>query len=166
MTTDYEFAEEEFDLPAEFESDGEAGRWQRMPARSFSARPSASRVNVPRTNAIQSRPHHKPSHWPKYPPPIVGRRTYLYAPESPIASEYVRWVQTMLNQALNLQLPADGVMSVETRSAIRSFQEKNNLPITGIVGPDTERAADLCEAVAIFPAQGSTEQGVEAVLRQ
>ncbi len=25
-------------------------------------------------------------------------------------SEYVRWVQTMLNQALGLQLPVDGVM--------------------------------------------------------
>jgi peptidoglycan hydrolase-like protein with peptidoglycan-binding domain len=72
--------------------------------------------------------------------PPFGRRIYLYAPESPAASEYVRWVQTMLNQALNLQLPIDGVLSVETRSAIRSFQEKNSLPVTGIVGPDTERA--------------------------
>jgi peptidoglycan hydrolase-like protein with peptidoglycan-binding domain len=58
----------------------------------------------------------------------------------PGGSEYVRWVQTMLNQILNLQLPVDGIMNVQTRSAIRSFQEKNSLPVTGIVGPDTERA--------------------------
>lgn len=58
----------------------------------------------------------------------------------PEGSEYVRWVQTMLNQALNLQLPVDGVTNVQTRSAVRSFQEQRGLPVTGIVGPDTERA--------------------------
>jgi N-acetyl-anhydromuramyl-L-alanine amidase AmpD len=139
MNNDYEFAMEEFDLPAEFESEEELRRFRRSPARSFSPRPNAQRFKAPRANAIQSRPRHKPPHLPKF-PPIAGRRTYLYAPESPAATEYVRWVQTMLNRALNLQLPVDGMMSVETRSAIRSFQEKYNLPVTGIVGPDTERA--------------------------
>lgn len=55
-------------------------------------------------------------------------------------SEHVRWVQTSLNTILNLNLPVDGVMTVETRSAIRSFQKRENLPVTGIVGPDTEQA--------------------------
>lgn len=56
------------------------------------------------------------------------------------STEFVRWVQTTLNQILNLQLPVDGVLNVQTRSAIRSFQEKNGLPATGVVGPDTQQA--------------------------
>ena len=55
-------------------------------------------------------------------------------------SEYVRWVQSSLNQIMNLRLSVDGVMSRETRSAIRSFQERQGLLADGIVGPDTERA--------------------------
>lgn len=55
-------------------------------------------------------------------------------------SEYVRWVQSALNDILNLRLPVDGLMNRETRSAVRSFQEKKGLPADGIVGPDTERA--------------------------
>ena len=39
-----------------------------------------------------------------------------------------------------LRLPIDGVMGTETRSAIRSFQERQGLPVDGTVGPDTERA--------------------------
>jgi len=138
MNTDNEFEFEEFDLPAEFENDEELSRFRRMPARSFSSRPITPRFNAPRVGAPRPRP--VPPRKPRYPRPIIGRRTYLYAPESPAASEYVRWVQTMLNQALNLQLPVDGVLTVQTRSAIRRFQEKNSLPVTGIVGPDTERA--------------------------
>jgi peptidoglycan hydrolase-like protein with peptidoglycan-binding domain len=56
------------------------------------------------------------------------------------STEYVRWVQTSLNQILRLRLPKDGIMGPETRSAIRSFQERWNLPVTGIVDPDTERS--------------------------
>ena len=136
MTTDdeFEFDTEAFDLPAEFENDEELSRFRRMSLRPFSPRSSASR---PRP---QPRPRPSPPRKPRLPRPVVGRRTYLYAPESPAATEYVRWVQTMLNQALNLQLPVDGVMNVQTRSAIRSFQEKNHLPVIGLVGPDTERA--------------------------
>lgn len=55
-------------------------------------------------------------------------------------SEYVRWLQTILNQVLNLQLPVDGLLDVQTRGAIRSFQEKNGLLRDGIVGPPTEAA--------------------------
>jgi murein DD-endopeptidase MepM/ murein hydrolase activator NlpD len=134
MHTDYEFDREAFELPADFEDDEELSRFQRLPTRS---RVSVSRPIAPRANA--PRPQPVPPRKPRYPRRIIGRRTYLYAPESPAATEYVRWVQTMLNQALNLQLPVDGVMTVQTRSAIRSFQEKNSLPVTGIVGPDTER---------------------------
>jgi hypothetical protein len=46
----------------------------------------------------------------------------------------------MLNRILGMRLPLNGVLTVATRSAIRSFQEREKLPVTGIVGPDTERA--------------------------
>jgi peptidoglycan hydrolase-like protein with peptidoglycan-binding domain len=51
----------------------------------------------------------------------------------------VRWVQSTLNKILGLRLPLDGVMGPETRSAIRSFQQKQGLPVDGVVGPETER---------------------------
>jgi N-acetyl-anhydromuramyl-L-alanine amidase AmpD len=34
----------------------------------------------------------------------------------------------------------DGIMGPETRSAIRSFQRREGLPVTGVVGPDTKGA--------------------------
>ena len=55
-------------------------------------------------------------------------------------SEHVRWVQDSLNRILGLRLHVDGIMGPEVRSAVRSFQERQGLPITGLVGPDTERA--------------------------
>jgi len=61
-------------------------------------------------------------------------------PAEPAGSEYVRWVQSSLNQILGLRLPIDGRMSAETRSAVREFQQRQRLPADGIVGPDTERA--------------------------
>lgn len=61
-------------------------------------------------------------------------------PSDTQGSEYIRWVQNKLNQLLALNLPVDGVMGMETRSAIRSFQERQGLPVDGIVGPETERA--------------------------
>lgn len=58
---------------------------------------------------------------------------------APEGNEYVRWVQSTLNQVLGLRLPLDGVLGPETRSALRSFQQKQGLPADGIVGPETER---------------------------
>ena len=55
-------------------------------------------------------------------------------------TEYVRWVQSALNRIEGLALPVDGVMSAATRSALRGFQGRNNLPADGIAGPDTEQA--------------------------
>lgn len=56
------------------------------------------------------------------------------------AAEYVRWAQNALNDVLGLQLPVHGVMDAATRSAVRSFQQREGLPVDGVVGPDTERA--------------------------
>ncbi|MGH9850143.1 MAG: peptidoglycan recognition protein family protein, partial [Blastocatellia bacterium] len=55
-------------------------------------------------------------------------------------SEFARWVQVSLNKILNLNLPTNGVMDAETRNAIRSFQQREGLPVTGVVGPDTQQA--------------------------
>jgi peptidoglycan hydrolase-like protein with peptidoglycan-binding domain len=59
---------------------------------------------------------------------------------STAGSEFVRWVQHSLNFVLGLQLSVNGIMSAETRNAIRSFQQREGLPVDGIVGPDTQEA--------------------------
>lgn len=58
----------------------------------------------------------------------------------PAASEYMRWVQSALNDVLGLRLPVHGIADPATRSSIRSFQQREGLPVDGVVGPDTERA--------------------------
>ena len=54
--------------------------------------------------------------------------------------EYVRWVQKSLNQIMGLRLTEDGISGPATRSAIRSFQQRQGLIADGVVGPQTERA--------------------------
>ena len=70
------------------------------------------------------------------------REPYSVEPPATVisGSEYIRWVQDCLNRILGLRLPLTGVLGLETRSAIRSFQKQQGLPVSGIVGPDTERA--------------------------
>lgn len=65
---------------------------------------------------------------------------YGAAPEPPQGSEFMRWVQSTLNLVSGLNLPVDGLPGTATRSAIRSFQQRNGLPADGVVGPDTRRA--------------------------
>lgn len=85
--------------------------------------------------------------WPVW-PPVVAAPDAAAPPTSPPAptegTEYTRWVQSALNQVLGLSLPVDGVMSDQSRDAVRRFQRDRGLPEDGIVGPDTERA--LAEA--------------------
>ncbi|HXH01994.1 MAG TPA: peptidoglycan-binding domain-containing protein [Candidatus Competibacteraceae bacterium] len=54
--------------------------------------------------------------------------------------DYVRWMQRSLNQILGLRLAADGILGSQTRSAIRSFQQRRGLRADGVVGVQTERA--------------------------
>jgi len=61
-------------------------------------------------------------------------------PSSTASSEYVRWLQSTLNRATGGTLPIDGVMSAAVRAAIRDFQRKNRLPVSGYIGPDTDAA--------------------------
>jgi len=68
---------------------------------------------------------------------------------------YVRWVQESLNKILGLRLAADGKMGPATRSAIRSFQQRQGLAADGILGPRTE--ATLKRALAQGPGQPSPQ---------
>jgi N-acetyl-anhydromuramyl-L-alanine amidase AmpD len=56
------------------------------------------------------------------------------------SKDYIRWVQESLNRILGLRLTVDGIMGPQTRSAIRSFQQKQGLTVDGNVGPNTEAA--------------------------
>lgn len=73
-------------------------------------------------------------------------------------SERVRWVQGCLNRALDLDLVVDGIMSPQTRSALRLFQRQHGLPVTGLVGPDTEAAL----VAACAPATRRQREGLLA----
>ena len=55
-------------------------------------------------------------------------------------SERTRWLQDCLNQAVVANLPVTGVMGPETRSALRRFQRQQGLRATGSAGPDTVEA--------------------------
>jgi peptidoglycan hydrolase-like protein with peptidoglycan-binding domain len=57
--------------------------------------------------------------------------------------DYLKWVQQSLNQILGLRLTVDGDLGFQTRSAIRSFQKRQGLPVDGIVGPPTEAALTM-----------------------
>jgi outer membrane protein OmpA-like peptidoglycan-associated protein len=71
-------------------------------------------------------------------PDLIDAVPNSVTPET--SSEYVRWAQSALNDVLRLQLPLNGVMDAATRSAVRSFQQREGLPADGAIGPDTERA--------------------------
>lgn len=87
--------------------------------------------------------------WPDQgvPYPLPGEPTPTSS--MPQGSEYVRWTQDCLNRVMSVQLPVDGVMSPATRSVLRRFQLRENLPVTGIAGPDSEQALGrACAALA------------------
>lgn len=56
--------------------------------------------------------------------------------------DYIRWVQRSLNQLLGLRLAVDGISGPQTRSAIRTFQQRQGLTVDGIVGPQTHAAIE------------------------
>lgn len=53
---------------------------------------------------------------------------------------FVRWMQESLNKVLGLRLTVDGNLGPATRSAIRSFQQKQGLSVDGSAGAKTEAA--------------------------
>ncbi len=90
------------------------------------------------------------------PAPAGGSPTPPSAEPSAEGSEHVRWVQDSLNRILGLRLPVNGIMGPETRSAVRSFQERQGLTITGLVGPDTERVL-IAAGSGQSPGAGATK---------
>lgn len=66
--------------------------------------------------------------------------------------DFVKWVQQSLNQILGLNLSTDGIMGTQTRSAIRSFQQKRGLAADGVVGAQTEAAIKAALGGAPAPA--------------
>jgi hypothetical protein len=68
----------------------------------------------------------------------AGQDSSGNAPMQDVSSEHVRWVQETLNRALGLRLLVDGIMNRETRSAVRMFQERKGLPITGQAAAEPE----------------------------
>lgn len=81
-----------------------------------------------------------PEPYPVTPEPYGAGIEPSSAEPLPTGSEYMRWVQSALNDVLGLRLPVHGIADAATRSAIRSFQQREGLPADGLVGPDTERA--------------------------
>ena len=90
------------------------------------------------------RPQHKPGKRPIIIRPRRRRRVVIREPTSPCVcpahgTEFVRWVQSSLNQISGLRLRINGVMNRATRDALRDFQKRKGLPVDGIAGPETER---------------------------
>jgi D-alanyl-D-alanine carboxypeptidase/Putative peptidoglycan binding domain len=158
-----EFDEYEEELDSHSEFAGEIGEfdtesadqeWEEERGRRFPIRRTRFR-RMPRRRPMLSRgrprrPGRRPVP-PKYPrrpvtatpgPIVVFREPTIVEPEphEPQGTEYVRWVQSSLNRILGLSLPVNGIMTPETRSAVRDFQRREGLPVDGIVGPETERA--------------------------
>jgi peptidoglycan hydrolase-like protein with peptidoglycan-binding domain len=107
---------------------------------------------VPQGRTSASRP------WPSFRKRRISRTPWIYRgrggyladtvpepqaepiPSSTASSEYIRWLQSTLNRAIGGTLRVDGVMSTAVRDAIRDFQQRNRLPVSGYVGPDTDAA--------------------------
>jgi peptidoglycan hydrolase-like protein with peptidoglycan-binding domain len=93
--------------------------------------------SMPSGSPQQPRQDSAPSGGPQPPPERPERVDDDQAREG---NERIRWIQVSLNNLLQLDLPIDGIMRAATRAAVRRFQRRENLPVTGIVGPDTEQA--------------------------
>jgi V8-like Glu-specific endopeptidase len=69
---------------------------------------------------------------------------------------------------LGLRLDVHGIMDAATRSAVRSFQQREGLPVDGVVGPETERALIAARrgqspgASATTPAEPDTSEPLTA----
>ncbi|QCB46895.1 peptidoglycan-binding protein [Hydrogenophaga sp. PAMC20947] len=133
------------DIGYEYEEEGDTWETERQRGRAAPrGRSTPSRGtsrNAPKAgsrSAARSKPR---------PPSRNARRprSRLGAPAAPCVcpahgTEYVRWVQSALNQVAQASLPVTGVMTATTRNALRRFQRSKGLPVDGIAGPDVEQA--------------------------
>lgn len=54
-----------------------------------------------------------------------------------------RAIQSRLNDLENAKLKVDGIYGIKTAAAVRSYQEKNDLEVDGIVGPQTTKVLGM-----------------------
>ncbi|WP_417912190.1 peptidoglycan-binding domain-containing protein [Candidatus Electronema sp. TJ] len=94
----------------------------------------------------------RPPSYLRKPRPHWQRRDYaprlptipLWLPDAAAADDddngddCIRWVQDCLNRVMELQLPLDGFANRETKSALREFQRRYGLPVSGVVEVETE----------------------------
>lgn len=148
-----------------FEAGFEGEAWRRghpaprRPPPTRAPRPRAPRRPPPRpvTGRFPLRPR------PVTFVPAVLRDEPLPPPESGAGrgSERTRWAQDCLNHALGMRLPVTGILGAQTRSALRSFQRREGLRPTGILGPDTVDALRrACRG------GGGNEEEISAALQQ
>jgi outer membrane protein OmpA-like peptidoglycan-associated protein/peptidoglycan hydrolase-like protein with peptidoglycan-binding domain len=71
---------------------------------------------------------------------------------NPVSPDYIRWMQTCLNQVLGTRIAVTGVILPETRGAIRRFQQRQGLALTGTVTPQTIGSLiSVCGNLPIVP---------------
>ncbi len=152
------FYDDEFEDEVDFVTDSELEIEQERKRR-IRRRPSRStRRTLSRTKQIPRPKPRRPGKVlrPKFLPrrkkfgrkPLRTRRrrpVVIREPAAPcvcptLGTEFVRWVQTSLNQIMKIRLRVNGVMNRATRNALRDFQKQEGLPIDGIAGPETEKA--------------------------
>ncbi len=75
------------------------------------------------------------------PPPINGLRDGILGPGE--TGQDVVTLQKALNQAINAGLTTDGDYGPGTERAVREFQQKNGLTVTGVAGPETLKALGI-----------------------
>ena len=76
---------------------------------------------------------------------LVGNNTWktlLFLPNYPTLrlgsrGVYVKYLQSKLTAKLYPLGAVDGIFGANTLSAVRAFQQENNLAVDGIVGPNT-----------------------------
>ena len=163
-----------FELEEEYSRRGRV----RSPGRGFAPRASRIMSKQPTTPPVPQpaktkRPPYPPPRTPPYPrwrgviapygvapePYPVVREPYPAEP-APTGSEYMRWVQSALSDVLGLKLPLHGIADAGTRSAIRSFQRREQLPADAVVGPDTERALIAARGGRVSPTGAFSEPDV------
>lgn len=133
---------------ADLELDDERRRIRRLAARGplgmRSPKPSPLSRRRPLPSRISVRPSRPRPRGRRVVRPVLRRKIMVRRSEPCICpahgSEYVRWVQSSLNQILGQNLLVTGVMNPATRKALRQFQQQQGLRTDGIAGPDTKRA--------------------------
>ncbi|MGH8549554.1 MAG: peptidoglycan-binding domain-containing protein [Methylococcales bacterium] len=129
-----EYSDHECESCGEFDpefDETEVMRGRRVPNRAFRTRQGMRRPRF-RPRVIRRRPG------AIFSEPSICTCPAPHCPQH--GSEYVRWVQSALNQIMNLRLSVTGIMNAATRSALRSFQEKQGLPVDGVAGQETKDA--------------------------